>query len=141
MSDINTNKRLFDLVRYQRSELHGEGLITDEEYFWLCAEADMAKGGGSPSPRRLEDYDEKYSKFKEELAAVTVERDALKAANDAVADAVHYELRAVTAERDALKSKLATINHIAMSLFVRSTSSEVTGEMAEIGRLSREDGQ
>ena len=47
----------------------------------------------------------------------------------------------VTAERDALKAKLATINHIAMSLFVRSTSSEVTGEMAEIGRLSREDGQ
>jgi len=51
------------------------------------------------------------------------------------------ELAAVTAERDALKAKLATINHIAMSLFVRSTSSEVTGEMAEIGRLSREDGQ
>jgi len=51
------------------------------------------------------------------------------------------ELAAVTDERDALKAKLATINHIAMSLFVRSTSSEVTGEMAEIGRLSREDGQ
>jgi hypothetical protein len=47
----------------------------------------------------------------------------------------------VTAERDALKAKLTTINHIAMSLFVRTTSSEVTGEMAEIGRLSREDGQ
>ena len=43
-------------------------------------------------------------------------------------------------KRDAL-AKLATINHIAMSLFVRATSSEVTGEMAEIGRLSREDGQ
>ena len=51
------------------------------------------------------------------------------------------ELAAVTAERDALKAKLATINHIAMSLFVRSTSSEVTGETAEIGRLLREDGQ
>jgi len=51
------------------------------------------------------------------------------------------ELAAVTDERDALKAKLATINHIAMSLFVRSTSSEVTGEMSEIGRLSREDGQ
>jgi hypothetical protein len=50
-------------------------------------------------------------------------------------------LAAVTSERDALKAKLATINHIAMSLFVRSTSSEVTGEMSEIGRLSREDGQ
>jgi hypothetical protein len=51
------------------------------------------------------------------------------------------ELAAVTAERDALEAKLATINRIAMSLFVRTTSSEVTGEMAEIGRLSREDGQ
>jgi SMC interacting uncharacterized protein involved in chromosome segregation len=51
------------------------------------------------------------------------------------------ELSAVTAERDSLKANLATINHIAMSLFVRATSSEVTGEMAEIGRLSREDGQ
>jgi hypothetical protein len=50
-------------------------------------------------------------------------------------------LTAVTVERDSLKAKLAIINHIAMSLFVRSTSSEVTGEMAEIGRLSREDGQ
>jgi len=91
MSDINTNKRLFDLVRYQRSELHGEGLITDEEYFWLCAEADMAKGGGSPSPRRLEDYDEKYSKFKDKLAAVSAERDALKAEKErlsGIADAL-----------------------------------------------------
>ena len=51
------------------------------------------------------------------------------------------QLAAVTAERDALKAKLATINHIAMSLFVRATSSEVTGEMAEIGRLSRKDGK
>jgi len=56
-------------------------------------------------------------------------------------DTALAKLAAVTAERDALKAKLATINHIAMSLFVRSTSSEVTGEMAEIGRLSREDGQ
>jgi hypothetical protein len=59
----------------------------------------------------------------------------------AVCEQIEDELAAVTAERDALKAKLATINHIAMSLFVRSTSSEVTGEMAEIGRLSREDGQ
>ena len=58
-----------------------------------------------------------------------------------VMEELETELAAVTAERDALKAKLATINHIAMSLFVRATSSEVTGEMAEIGRLSREDGQ
>lgn len=57
-SDINTNVRLFDLVRFMRSELHDANLITDQEYGWLCAEAPMAKGQGSPSPRRLEDYDE-----------------------------------------------------------------------------------
>jgi len=57
-TDINTNVRLFDLVRYMRSELHEAELITDAEYAWICAEAPMAKGQGSPSPRRLEDYDE-----------------------------------------------------------------------------------
>lgn len=55
---INTNVRLFDLVRYMRSELHEQDLITDEEYAWLCgSEMASSKQGGSPSPRRLEDYD------------------------------------------------------------------------------------
>ena len=97
-----------------------------------------------------------------ELAAVTAERDVLRADLCAFAVDMEKQLSAVTAdlkfrrelgalqqqeydkvtaERDALKAKLATINHVAMSLFVRSTGSEVTGEMAEIGRLSREDGQ
>lgn len=57
--DINTNTRLFDLVRYMRAELHDADLITDAEYAWLTIDAEMAKSpeGGSPSPRRLEDYD------------------------------------------------------------------------------------
>ena len=63
-SDINTNVRLFDLVRFMRSELHEAELITDQEYGWLCAEAPMAKGQGSPSPRRLEDYDEIRAKMR-----------------------------------------------------------------------------
>ena len=50
--------RLFDLVRYCRASLHEDGLITDMEYAWLAADADLAKGAGSPSPRRLEEYDE-----------------------------------------------------------------------------------
>ncbi len=52
--------RLFDLVRFMRSELHQANLITDEEYAWLCMEAPLAQSpvGGSPSPRRLEDYDQ-----------------------------------------------------------------------------------
>jgi len=43
------NLRLLDLVRYQRSELHEAGLITDEEY------ASLASEKGSVS--RLESYD------------------------------------------------------------------------------------
>lgn len=60
---INTNVRLFDLVRFMRSELHQADLITDEEYSWLCR-SEMAQGpqGGSPSPRRLEDYDQLQAK-------------------------------------------------------------------------------
>lgn len=69
MSDkpaINTNLRLFDLVRYMRSELHQQDLISDEEYYWLSSQAPMANSleGGSPSPRRLEDYDELRDKIK-----------------------------------------------------------------------------
>lgn len=58
--DINTNVRLFDLVRQMRAELHEANLITDSEYAWLSGGADMAHcpEGGSPSPRRLEDYDD-----------------------------------------------------------------------------------
>ena len=63
-SAINTNVRLFDLVRYMRSELHEAELITDEEYAWLLSEAPMARGKGSPSPRRLEDYDEIRTELK-----------------------------------------------------------------------------
>ena len=65
MSDINTNVRLFDLVRHCRANLHEEGLITDKEYAWLCAEAPMAtSSGGSPSARRLEDYDQLRERIK-----------------------------------------------------------------------------
>lgn len=58
--NINTSYRLFDLVRYMRSELHKAELITDEEYGWLCFESEMATSPkkGSPSRQRLEDYDE-----------------------------------------------------------------------------------
>ncbi len=73
-SDINTNVRLFDLVRFMRSELHEAELITDEEYAWLCMGCAMAKGQGSPSPRRLEDYDEirdRMNRMELALAAVS----------------------------------------------------------------------
>lgn len=57
---INTHRRLFDLVRFMRSELHEQDLIDTDEYAWLCQhEFPEDKGKpGSPSPRRLEDYDD-----------------------------------------------------------------------------------
>lgn len=76
---INTNVRLFDLVRHQRSALHKDGLITDEEYAWLCgSEMAMSPQGGSPSPRRLEDYDhmrETLRNAEAELSVAVAERD------------------------------------------------------------------
>jgi hypothetical protein len=73
MSDINTHVRMFDLVRYCRATLHEDGLITDKEYAWLCV-APMATSpsGGSPSARRLEDYDQLQARIKrlEELVEI-----------------------------------------------------------------------
>jgi hypothetical protein len=73
---INTHVRLFDLVRYMRAELQEQDLITSEEYSWLCYESPMANSpkGGSPSPRRLEDYDE----LRAELAAERARLDWLE---------------------------------------------------------------
>lgn len=64
---INTHVRLWDLVRYVRAELHEDDLITDQEYANLCmgTKSDQ-KLPGSPSPRRLEDYDD----LQKELAAL-----------------------------------------------------------------------
>lgn len=52
-------QRMWDLVRQQRSELLEADLITREEYAQLAADETIDKPGqGSPSPRRLESYDE-----------------------------------------------------------------------------------
>ena len=95
---INTNVRLFDLVRFMRAELHEADLITDEEYVWLCAEAPMAhsKQGGSPSPRRLEDYDDLHAQLRDmtdqffgvsqQLAAAQVDSRRLRNALGPVAE-------------------------------------------------------
>lgn len=85
---INTNVRLFDLVRQMRAELHEDDLITDEEYFWLCGGCEMATSpeGGSPSPRRLEDYDVLSEKL-EAMREAIKEAHALMKAMEAVVDA------------------------------------------------------
>ena len=78
---INTHVRLFDLVRFMRAELHEQNLITDEEYSWLCAGSPMAISprGGSPSPRRLEDYDDLRAELAAERKALAEERGKVRA--------------------------------------------------------------
>lgn len=49
------NQRLFDLVRYQRADLHEAGLINDKEYADLATEQDGKMKG---SVARLESYDQ-----------------------------------------------------------------------------------
>jgi len=55
------NQRVHDLVRFMRTELHNEGLITDEEYVSLA--------GDSGALQRLEDYDAVIQKAKEAAAS------------------------------------------------------------------------
>jgi len=60
------NQRLMDLVRYQRSELHEAGLISNEEYAALVADSDSGQ-----RVARLEGYDKlrkENSALKEQLA-------------------------------------------------------------------------
>lgn len=98
---INTNVRLFDLVRYMRAPLHEDGLITDEEYFWLCGGCEMANSpkGGSPSPRRLEDYD--------------VLSNQLKAMREAVKEATHHLQYIANANVASLSAKEAARHALA----------------------------
>jgi hypothetical protein len=63
LEETMNDARLFDLVRYQRGELFEADLITEEEYSWLLSESPLAKGSGSPSPRRLESYDQVRAKI------------------------------------------------------------------------------
>jgi hypothetical protein len=48
-------------------------LIDSEEYFFLIHDCPLARGSGSPSPRRLENYDS----IRENLKTVTEQRDRL----------------------------------------------------------------
>lgn len=62
-------QRMFDLVRYQRHELHDAGLLTDQEFGDLIAQ-------GSGSARRLENYDRltmKLAAQKDEIRGLVTE--------------------------------------------------------------------
>jgi len=73
--------RLFDLVRHQRGQLHGDGLITDEEYAVLCVE------GSGISPDRLSTYDDLKVEVERDLRVVDADRvRASEGWNDALAE-------------------------------------------------------
>jgi hypothetical protein len=55
------NQQIHDLVRFMRTELHQEGLITDEEY--------VALAGDNSATQRLEDYDRVVQRAKEAAAS------------------------------------------------------------------------
>jgi hypothetical protein len=127
---INTHRRLFDLVRNCRAQLHEENLITSEEYAWLCQHTfEDDPVSGSPSPRRLEDYDDLREKIRvleqwkrEEIAIeswwmkidefVRTHPDSLGRLGQQVSAVALEWLR----ERDALKANikdlLAAGNHL-----------------------------
>jgi hypothetical protein len=63
-------ERLFDLVRYKRSELHTDGLISDDEYAWLV----QADGHSKESVKRLETYDEQAKRIGE-LETINIDWD------------------------------------------------------------------
>lgn len=79
-------QRLWDLVRHQRSELLDAELITRDEYVALLAdETKDRQAQGSPSPRRLESYDE----LRARLSAFEGERDALKQERDDIRQSIY----------------------------------------------------
>ncbi len=64
------NQRERDLLRYCRCELHQAGLVTDEEYTEMLNWGSNGPGGGSPSARRLEDYDQLRASLAQSKAQV-----------------------------------------------------------------------
>ena len=73
------HQRLWDLVRYQRSDLHTAGLITNEEYM-LLAEDHAAVA-------RLEDYDQLRAKL------TACEQEAAKVREESTVPAHPFEVR------------------------------------------------
>jgi hypothetical protein len=86
----NSHKRLYDLVRYCRANLHQAKLITDEEYARLVET-------GSVSARRLEDYEQAIAAATKELA------DELKSTTTQLATERHNAAAAQQSLVDALK--------------------------------------
>lgn len=124
---INTNVRLFDLVRFMRAELHEAQLITDDEYTWLSADSPMASngpGGGSPSPRRLEDYDE----LRQRLEAVTAKVEEQTQYTGTVCD----KLAEAASERDeALQRVEAMREPLENVAMIRSSETRLSYEQLQ----------
>jgi hypothetical protein len=105
-------QRLWDLVRQQRSELHGDGLISDEEY------AALASDGGAVA--RLETYDEMRADLHALRAALAEAQASLAAANarwEEMRGALAYIVVARHESCDALKAHDPVAGDAAMYRF------------------------
>lgn len=72
-------QRMWDLVRVQRHALLDANLITRDEYAeLLAAETSSQPGTGSPSPRRLESYDEVRAKLEQAETTAAQLREAIR---------------------------------------------------------------
>lgn len=107
-----TNERLFDLVRYKRSELYEANLIDEQEYIELVIEGGSHK---RKSVSRLEDYD----KVRADLAAAHANISQRESAMDNLreelvqanirADAAHERAERQLAVIDVMREQLATL--------------------------------
>jgi len=92
-------QRMFDLVRYMRSELHAKELISDEEYAVLSQD--------HPAVKRLESYDEMKKQLAEARAEVA--GAFVAAANICSAHSYANLILALTPEhaRQAMEQRIA----------------------------------
>lgn len=70
---------MWDLLRYQRQDLHQQELITNEEYALLAED--------HPAVKRLESYDEVLDRMTKALAAAQADTEALRAEMRKLAEA------------------------------------------------------
>lgn len=131
----NAYARMWDLVRYKRSDLLDDGLITREEYACLVAAEDDP---GSPSARRLESYDE----MRQRIKTLTAERDAAveradgAGANAEALRAAYYEIEKLAWDRGRAYEQLEA-EVAALRAQVRALRAALSLRLDESGRNAR----
>lgn len=105
MTDLNSHTRLMDLVRYARQFLHEEGLISDEEFAALVADADSGK-----RVARLESY----TQVRDRMKALQADLRAEKASHQNTAielGQLQGQFRRRTDDIQALRNAIVLVEH------------------------------